>query len=607
MTIKKTIFMAWIALIIIIAFLIFAAVTVRGSNSAIEEMQHQRQLSLALANELRESSRKLTETVREFSVTGDERFADAYMNVVNVRAGKEDRPPNWKIAPGQRIALAELMKQAGFTQSEMALLQQSSDLSNDLIVIETEAMNAVRGLFPDATGKYAIKGEPNKARAAELVFSPAYAGEVAKIMAPFARFEAELNSRLDGAVESAKSAYAKSMLLLQAAGLVIILMFAGFLLLVGRSIVNPILRCDAFAKQVAEGNLDSSFDYESKNEIGSLAGSLKTMLRSLKERIVLAQEATAKAEEASNKATEAVKEAQAAKNQAEQAKSLGMRQAGEQLLGIAELAKDTAGQLSLHISRAADGAQVQQQRLNESALAMEQLNLATLEVARSTTNTTAAADATRVNAVEGAKIVNSMMESIGAVADGAASLSQRLGHLGKQAEGIGQVMAVISDIADQTNLLALNAAIEAARAGDAGRGFAVVADEVRKLAEKTMQATGEVGSVVRAIQTGIADNIKAMHEATETVKLSTGLANNAGDSLRKIVDIAQGTAEQIHSVAAATEEQSATCVQITHTTDSINQLAAETLEVMHASSDSVKALNKAVQQLMDLTNQLRSA
>ena len=59
-------------------------------------------------------------------------------------------------------------------------------------------------------------------------------------------------------------------------------------------------------------------------------------------------------------------------------------------------------------------------------------------------------------------------------------------RLGQQADSIGHILSVISDIADQTNLLALNAAIEAARAGDAGRGFAVVADEVRKLAEKTM-------------------------------------------------------------------------------------------------------------------------
>ncbi len=115
----------------------------------------------------------------------------------------------------------------------------------------------------------------------------------------------------------------------------------------------------------------------------------------------------------------------------------------------------------------------------------------------------------------------------------ASHLKADMAELGTQAQGIGQIMNVIADIADQTNLLALNAAIEAARAGDAGRGFAVVADEVRKLAEKTMTATNEVGSAIRGIQKSARKNIDNTEKATAAIEEGTGMARRSGDVLRE--------------------------------------------------------------------------
>ena len=119
-------------------------------------------------------------------------------------------------------------------------------------------------------------------------------------------------------------------------------------------------------------------------------------------------------------------------------------------------------------------------------------------------------------------MVKSAINGIEAVHKQFTTIKNDIDQLGQQAQSIGQIMDVISDIADQTNLLALNAAIEAARAGEAGRGFAVVADEVRKLAEKTMSATKEVGQAISDIQEGTRRNIESVEQSVVTIQENNG-------------------------------------------------------------------------------------
>ena len=153
--------------------------------------------------------------------------------------------------------------------------------------------------------------------------------------------------------------------------------------------------------------------------------------------------------------------------------------------------------------------------------------------------------------------------------------SQNIHKLAESAEQIGEIIAVIDDIADQTNLLALNAAIEAARAGEQGRGFAVVADEVRKLAERTGKATGEITEMIKGIQNGTEEAVASMDEGNTEVNSGRELADKAGDSLAAVVRSSQEVMNMIMQIATATEEQSAAAEQISKNIEMVSTATRE--------------------------------
>ncbi|MCA1987230.1 MAG: methyl-accepting chemotaxis protein, partial [Desulfovibrio sp.] len=94
--------------------------------------------------------------------------------------------------------------------------------------------------------------------------------------------------------------------------------------------------------------------------------------------------------------------------------------------------------------------------------------------------------------------------------------------------------------------------------------------------EKTMQATREVGQSITAIQNAAASNVAGMEEAVQEMGRAADMANESGASLSAIVQAAQTAAGQVHSIATAAEEQSATTEEFSRALEEINQLAEET-------------------------------
>ncbi|WP_027721977.1 methyl-accepting chemotaxis protein [Maridesulfovibrio zosterae] len=377
-------------------------------------------------------------------------------------------------------------------------------------------------------------------------------------------------------------------------------------LLIARSISKPIGAMVGFAQEIASGNLDASTDKKLfGGELLDLYDALASMVKSLVELIGTAEEKTSEAEQQTEAANLALEEAREAKEAAEMAKADGMLHAASQLEEIVMQVTSASDELSAQIQEASHGSDVQRERTTESATAMEQMNASVLEVAHNASQAAESAMAAKENAENGGRIVANVVSSIASVSEASSKMVSGLSELGTQADGISQVITVITDIADQTNLLALNAAIEAARAGEAGRGFAVVADEVRKLAEKTMQATHEVGQAVHSIQSETKRNIDEMNNAATMVSESTEYANSAGESLNTIVQIVEETADQVRAIATASEEQSAASEQINRGTDEVNRIAADTAGAMSESMIAVSDLARLSGELQKLIEELK--
>ena len=201
---------------------------------------------------------------------------------------------------------------------------------------------------------------------------------------------------------------------------------------------------------------------------------------------------------------------------------------------------------------------------------------------------------------DGDAIVKKTVNKIRSIAEVVDQSVGTISELGKTSQRIGEIIVVIHDIADQTNLLALNAAIEAARAGEQGKGFAVVADEVRKLAERTSNATEEIGSIIRTIQT-------ETHNATESIKKGSvevhegiALGEEASTALSKIRESSELMQHKIAVIEQNSIKLSSESEKVTVGTARIAEHTKNDSQIMTSVINAFNDLNDAMDNLQGM-------
>ena len=200
-------------------------------------------------------------------------------------------------------------------------------------------------------------------------------------------------------------------------------------------------------------------------------------------------------------------------------------------------------------------------------------------------------------AEKGMAAVQNSISGMNEIRDQIQETSKRIKRLGESSQEIGEIVELISDITEQTNVLALNAAIQAASAGEAGRGFTVVAEEVQRLAERSAEATKQIGAIVKTIQTDTQDAVSAMEQSTQGVVEGAKLSDAAGQALSEIGQVSRQLSGLIDNISTTTSAQAQSAGTVAQNIQGILRINEQTATGTRQTAESVRQLAALAQEL----------
>jgi len=334
---------------------------------------------------------------------------------------------------------------------------------------------------------------------------------------------------------------------------------------------RPLSSLLAYADKISAGDLTVSLDINRKDEIGEIFEAFRKVQVSMKDIVKSIMPISSK-----------------------------LTDNASALLKVSQSTTDVMRRIRDNMNNLNNIAESNASVVEETNAGIEEISSAAQTSARESTKGVDAAS----NVFETAKITASVMDESVKELRTVGQFSQQSMHnvqdLAETVSKISEFVNVISNIAAQTNLLALNAAIEAARAGEAGRGFAVVAEEVRKLAEKSGEAADEISSTMDGLLGKSQETVASAQESTRKLDAIIGKIVNTKNKIDEFLQEISKITDVIQSIAAASEEQSASIQEIA---SGMDQLASHTSETAHMASDVYNTLSISEKEVEQIKSQ----
>ena len=346
---------------------------------------------------------------------------------------------------------------------------------------------------------------------------------------------------------------------------------------ISKSLTRPIIELEGAMQKLSKGDLKATVTYSSRDELGSLADSLRTVMNTL----------SAYVNDISGKLGMIAGGNLNTEMEMEYAGDFApIRASGNQII---DSLNNTLGQINQSAEQVASGseqvssgAQALSQGATEQASSVEELAATINELSGQVNNT--ASNARDVN-----NLVASTRDAIDGCNQQMGDMMHAMEKINTSSSEIGKIIKTIEDIAFQTNILALNAAVEAARAGAAGKGFAVVADEVRNLASKSAEAAKNTTTLIEG-------SLKAVEEGNE-------FSNATQQSLLQVVQHTEQVAEAIDKITKASDDQAEAIKQVTVGIDQISAVVQTNSATAEQSAAASQELSSQANVLKGLVGQ----
>lgn len=346
-----------------------------------------------------------------------------------------------------------------------------------------------------------------------------------------------------------------------------------------KSIVVPLREIEKASKEIAEGNLHTVITYESEDEIGQVADSLRSSINKIASYITdidCVMESMAGGNFNVDFANEFIGDF---KNIEKSLRCFTQKISGS-LGEITNVSNQVSGG-SVQISESA-------QNLAEGASSQAGI---VKDLSESVADITKHISENAKNAVEISDEVESVTKNISQENEKMQEMILAMDTIRKTSHEVSKIINTMNDIASQTNLLALNASIEAARAGEAGKGFSVVANQVSLLAGQSSEAAKTSTQLME-------DSLKAVEEGTV-------IADTTAKELNIIAEKTELITKKVANIAAASKEQAESAGQIDSGIGQISQVVELNAATAEENSASSEELTSQAQTLKNLVYQFR--